>query len=61
VEEGWSDLSATVEGNRHGPAIGMIPPIVTAGLSTADEAELPRPRWNTRAVSSGRGKVARGL
>jgi len=34
VEEGRSDLSATMEGNRHGPAIGVVPPLVASGLST---------------------------
>jgi hypothetical protein len=33
VKEGRSNLSAAVDGDRHGPAIG-VPPLVTAGLST---------------------------
>jgi hypothetical protein len=40
VEEGWSDLPATVDGNRHRPAIGVVPSLVAAGLATPDEAEL---------------------
>ena len=37
---GRPDLSATMDGNRHGPAIGMVPPLVASGLSMTDEAEL---------------------
>jgi hypothetical protein len=40
VEEGRPDFPAAVEGNCDGPAIGMTPPLVAAGLSTSDEAEL---------------------
>jgi hypothetical protein len=37
VEERRSDLSATMDGNRHGPAIGMVPALVASGLSTPHE------------------------
>src|SRR6266508_3426512 len=40
VEEGRPDLSSAMDGNRHGPAIGMVPPLLASGLSTLDEAEL---------------------
>ena len=40
VEEWRSDLSATMEGNRHGPAIGVVPALVASGLSTPHEADL---------------------
>jgi hypothetical protein len=40
VEEGRPDLSAAMDWNRHGPAIKVVPPLVTSGLSMPDEAEL---------------------
>jgi hypothetical protein len=40
VEEWRSDLSATMDGNRHGPAIGVVPALVASGLSTPHEADL---------------------
>jgi hypothetical protein len=40
VEERRADLSASMDGNRDGPAIGVMPPLVASGLSTPDEAEL---------------------
>ena len=33
VEERRPDLSATMDGNRHGPAIGMVPSFVAACLA----------------------------
>jgi hypothetical protein len=53
VEEGRPDLSAAVDGDRHGRAIGVVPPFVAAGLSKSDEAKLTRhspklPRGGTR-------------
>jgi hypothetical protein len=39
VEEGRSDLSATMDRNRHGPAVRVVPPLVASGLSTPDEAD----------------------
>lgn len=29
-----------MDGNRHAPAIGMVPSLVASGLSTPDESEL---------------------
>ena len=40
MEEWRSDLLATMEGNRHGPAIGVVPTLVASGLSTPHEADL---------------------
>ena len=53
VEEGRSDLSATMDGNRHGPAIGVVPALVASGLSTPHEAELTGHPLNSRAVALG--------
>jgi len=65
VEEWRSDLSATMDGNRHGPAIGVVPALVASGLSTPYEADLTGhplelPRGGARhstisVVSSGSG------
>jgi hypothetical protein len=53
VEEWRSDLSAAMEGNRQGPAIGVVPPLVASGLSTLDEAELTGHPLELRAVALG--------
>ena len=49
VEEWRSDLSATMDGNRHGPAIGVVPSLVASGLSTPDEAKADWPPAGTPA------------
>ena len=40
MEEGRPDLSATMKGNCHRPAIGVVPSLMASGLTTPDEAEL---------------------